>query len=700
MNPRPNAPPPLDPSALGRSLRGVAAPDVTDEARALEAVRGSEQAFRSLLGKIDLAAAIVDLDGRITYLNEYFLSVTGWTADELVGRDFFEVFAPQNQREQRRNFYSTSIRSGAGAAPRVTDFVTRDGSIRQFSLTTTVLHDGQGHPTGIAGIGTDVTAHRAVERERDRLGAAVNQAVEAVLVIDADGAVIYANPAAAREAGLSPEEARGTRPYEHLSPRERRGFLRVLGRVAKARVPWSGEWQRTDYEGISHREEVTISPVYDALGTLTSFVLVAHDITNLREAEAQIRAALKERAEIDAALRKIGPRSTLEDTAQAICDELIHLSGIDYATINAFEGPDDLVAIGSAGSPILAGEYMPRERAVLLRARAEAGPWAEHMLSQHRTDDTGRRLAAAGFLAIAVAPIESAGGPAGLLFVGTKSPEYARHLVNRLPAVVEFATTAKALLGPGLQARRDEVELRSGLEAVIASGAFHPVFQPIVDLDSGEFLGYEALTRFDDGTPPDRVFEAASRTGLGDALESATLTASLREAEHLPIGPWVSLNVSPRFAIGRRLPVILGQRTRPVVLEITEHEAVENYQVLREAVAAMGADIRIAVDDAGSGIANFHHLVEMRPAFIKLDISLIRGVNADLTRQALIVGLRHFSRAIGHTIIAEGVETPAERATLKALDIHYGQGYLLGRPAEVSTWTLPATRARRHLRLA
>lgn len=656
--------------------------------------------FRSLLDKIDLAAAIVGLDGRITYANEYLAHVTGWNREEVIGQDYFETFAPEAQRAQRREVFSASLRSGVGVAPRLTDLITRDGSTRQFSLGTTVLHDGQGRPTGIAGIGTDMTAHRAVERERDRLGAAVDQAVESILVIDPDGAIMYANPAAAREAGLNPEEARGMRPYEHLPERERRAFHRALRRVAKSGVAWTGEWRRTDHEGLTHREEVTISPVHDALGGLSSFVLVAHDITNLREAEAQIRAAVRERAEIEQAMRRIGPRGTLEATAQAICDELIRLPGIDYATMNAFEGPDDLQVVATAGSTMLAGEYVPRDRAAVLRARAFAGPWAEHMLSQHRTDSVGLRLAEAGFLAIAAAPIESDGGPVGILFIGTKSASYANHLVARLPAVVEFATAAKALLGPAMQARRDEVELRSGLQAVIAADAFHPVFQPIIDLESGAAIGFEALTRFDDGTPPDRVFEAARRTGLGNALESATLAAAIQEAEQLPGGTWVSLNVSPGFAVSGRLPLLLGQRTRPVVLEITEHETVDDYRLLREAVAAMGADIRIAVDDAGSGIANFNHLVEMRPAFIKLDISLIRGVNADLTRQALIVGLGHFARTIGHTIIAEGIETRAERATLTSLDIHYGQGYLLGRPAEAAAWRQPAARRRQHLHLA
>lgn len=685
------------PDGRAIAVEGIAR-DVSSQARALEAVQGSEHAFRNLLDRIDLAAAIVGLDGAITYVNEFFLQATGWTCEDLMGRDFFETFVPEDQREQRRAFFGASLRAGAGAAPRMTDFVTRDGTVRQFSLATTVLHDANGQATGIAGIGTDVTAHRAVERERDRLGAAVDQAVESVLVIDADGSIIYANPAAAREAGLSPPEARGLRPYEHLPERERRAFRRALRRVAKAGEAWSGEWQRTDHVGLSHREEVSISPVFDALGAVSSFVVVAHDVTNLREAEAEIRSALRERAEIDAALRRIVPRPTLEGTAQAICDEIVRLTGIDFAAIDAFVGPDALLVIGAAGSPVRPGEYVPPERAAILRERAASGPWAEHW--QHRGDDFGQRLSAAGIRAVAACPIESEGGAAGILFVGTRSPGFAQHLVDRLPAAVEFATTAKALLGPGLQARRDENELRSGLETVIATAAFHPVFQPIVDLDTGEAIGFESLTRFDDGTPPDRVFEAARRTGLGDALESATVEAAIRESEHLPVGTWVSLNVSPRFAVGSLLPLLLRQRTRPMVLEITEHETVDDYAALREAVASMGADIRIAVDDAGSGIANFNHLVEMRPAFIKLDISLIRGVNADLTRQALIVGLGHFARTIGHTIIAEGIETRAERATLTALDIHYGQGYLLGRPAKVATWKQPTERGRRHLRLA
>jgi EAL domain-containing protein (putative c-di-GMP-specific phosphodiesterase class I) len=110
-------------------------------------------------------------------------------------------------------------------------------------------------------------------------------------------------------------------------------------------------------------------------------------------------------------------------------------------------------------------------------------------------------------------------------------------------------------------------------------------------------------------------------------------------------------------------------------------------------IASLGPDVRLAVDDAGAGVANFSHIVSLRPDFVKIDVSLVRGVNHDLTRQALIVGLRHFARATNGWLIAEGVETEEERQTLLGLDLEHGQGYLFGRPASASTWALPTGRA-------
>ena len=119
---------------------------------------------------------------------------------------------------------------------------------------------------------------------------------------------------------------------------------------------------------------------------------------------------------------------------------------------------------------------------------------------------------------------------------------------------------------------------------------------------------------------------------------------------------------------------------------MTEHEVIEDYDVVREAIRALGRDIRLAVDDAGAGVANFGHIIDLRPDFVKLDISLVRRVNANLGRQAMVVGMRHFSRTAGCRLIAEGIETLEEARTLTALGVEFGQGYLFGHPEPVEVW--------------
>jgi EAL domain-containing protein (putative c-di-GMP-specific phosphodiesterase class I) len=90
--------------------------------------------------------------------------------------------------------------------------------------------------------------------------------------------------------------------------------------------------------------------------------------------------------------------------------------------------------------------------------------------------------------------------------------------------------------------------------------------------------------------------------------------------------------------------------------------------------------VDLAVDDAGSGFASMQHIVELAPRYLKLDVSLVRHVDRDLTRQAMAAGLCHFASRIGCEVIAEGIEDADELATLRTLGVPLGQGYLLGRP--------------------
>lgn len=273
---------------------------------------------------------------------------------------------------------------------------------------------------------------------------------------------------------------------------------------------------------------------------------------------------------------------------------------------------------------------------------------------------------------------------------------------SRLHAVARDVTERRLederLRAPEIARARRLAGAIARIEAIIETGAFAPVFQPVVDLATRTAVGYEALTRFADGERPDEMFALASECGLGVKLEAATLRVALDAAQQLPRRAWLSLNVSPKMlADVDRLGAILGLRTRPIVLEVTEHETIEGYGPLRDAVARLGPDVRLAVDDAGAGIANFNHLVELHPAFVKIDIGLVRGVDADPSRRAVVAALIHFAAESGCQAIAEGIETEAELATLEDLGVTLGQGYLLARPAPVDEWSVTKRSATRRL---
>jgi EAL domain-containing protein (putative c-di-GMP-specific phosphodiesterase class I) len=197
--------------------------------------------------------------------------------------------------------------------------------------------------------------------------------------------------------------------------------------------------------------------------------------------------------------------------------------------------------------------------------------------------------------------------------------------------------------------------------------------------------------------PPDITFALAARCGLGLELEEATIRAAVAAAAVLPPNAYLSLNVSHRLIGSGRIRDLLAGQARDIVLEITEHDLIDDYPSLREDLAALGPIVRLAVDDAGAGYASLRHILELAPDFVKLDIGLIRGIDADPARQALIAGMGYFATKRKLRLVAEGVETVAELKSLLGLGVWYGQGYLLGRPQDgggpgpwPTTLTLPA----------
>lgn len=283
----------------------------------------------------------------------------------------------------------------------------------------------------------------------------------------------------------------------------------------------------------------------------------------------------------------------------------------------------------------------------------------------------------AGIHVVASAPLVSQDRVIGIIRLGGLGDE---ELAEHLLAVREFGAVAGALLAPGLDEQAARAAARDAIGRVIAERAFRPLFQPIVQLADGRVVGYEALTRFNDDTRADLRFAEAALAGMGVDLEVATLAAAVRASVALPLGAYVSLNVSPELACDPSgIVAALGGLDRTVVLEVTEHAPVESYAELRSVLATFGDGFRIAVDDAGAGFASLEHIVEIRPDIVKLDISLVRGVDTDPARRAMVGAMAFFARDTGATLLAEGVETAAEARTLLDLGVTLGQGYHFGR---------------------
>lgn len=439
------------------------------------------------------------------------------------------------------------------------------------------------------------------------------------------------------------------------------------------------------------------------LGALTDFATQARSsLDSLRAALDAKDATFAERTAIVASLGRLERRDTIEATAAVIVDELVRLPGIDLAAVLAPRG-DDLVTLALTGPsifPLTTGGTVPRARADHLIARGRLGPWSERWTPDPAFGAYGQALTATGVAGQAYAPWFDDGQLVGIVAIGSCSSSHADHLVADLPAVAEFAVTASLLLTPMLKVERQRAAARDRVGAIIEDRAFHPVFQPVVELATGRTVGFEALTRFDDGRRPDLVFDEAAQVGLGLEFEEATLEASVAAARDLPPGGWLSLNASPHLVVaGCGLTRVLARRDRPVVVEITEHVAIEDYHAMRSAIDRLGLGVRIAVDDAGAGIANFSHLVELGPRLIKVDAGLIRDLDQDLARQAAVVGFVHFAARAGCEVLAEGIETEAERRTAHDLGVTLGQGYLFARPAPAPSFTGEAATLRPMLQL-
>ena len=254
---------------------------------------------------------------------------------------------------------------------------------------------------------------------------------------------------------------------------------------------------------------------------------------------------------------------------------------------------------------------------------------------------------------------------------------------------------------------KERQKIREDIKNIITQEEVRTVFQPIINVQTSEILAYEALTRGPKTSKyefPVVLFSAADAHGYSDELEwlciakaivnfnlnSVFMNKTMRPGRRGSAGVMLFLNVDPKtfietgVIVSRFSELIKKYNLDPanIVLEITERTAIsdfDSFKLIVDELKKMG--FNIAIDDAGAGYSSLQAIAELRPKYLKFDMVLVRDIDKDFIKQELLKTLIDFANKTDSIVIAEGIETRAEYDTVKALGVHYAQGYYFARPA-------------------
>jgi diguanylate cyclase (GGDEF)-like protein len=232
------------------------------------------------------------------------------------------------------------------------------------------------------------------------------------------------------------------------------------------------------------------------------------------------------------------------------------------------------------------------------------------------------------------------------------------------------------------------------LEKVLQQGSLYPVFQPIVNLRDASIHAHEALIRGPRGTylhTPDALLRAASLECLGFEFEYACVEAALRRWGQMEVPGRLFVNMSAAVLVqlvhssgpGDLVKLIgdMGVLSRMLVLEITEHERVDDMDELAAVVSEVrAAGVSLALDDFGDGRSSLRLWSQLKPEVVKIDKYFTRDISRDGDKLKTIQALLQIADIFGTSLVAEGIETAQDLRVLRDVGIAYGQGYFLGHP--------------------
>ncbi len=253
-----------------------------------------ERRFRNTLETIDLAAVTISADGRILFCNDHLLALTGWTRDDVIGKDWFDTFLPEADRAPVRDAFERVLSGEALPAAHEDHIRTQDGHELLMAWNNTLSRGPDGTVNAVTSIGEDITDQRWNEQQLRKLSLAVEQSTNPVLITDRNGIIEYVNRTFTDLTGYAASEVIGKRPSILKSGETSQKEYRKLWETITSGREWRGLFHNRTKGGELYWEYTVITPIKSPEGAITHFLAIKEDVTKIRRLESEVESRKQE----------------------------------------------------------------------------------------------------------------------------------------------------------------------------------------------------------------------------------------------------------------------------------------------------------------------------------------------------------------------------------------------------------------------
>ncbi len=672
-------------------------------AKVRHAHRALQMKYEAAFEQSAVGMALVDLDGRWLEVNDALCRMVGYERDGLLKLGFQDITHPEDLAEDLA-LVERMLRGEISNYFLEKRYIRKDRSLLWIRLSVTLAREASGTPrhfvSVIENINHQKLAEQALAASEARFRTAFDHMPDVVVIYDRELRIQYINPVTANTTGMPPDAFIGKRedeifPKELITPwQPALRTARDFGMVQSVEVDVTLATGRRNLS-------ITCVPIMNAQGEVCEIMGVTHDLTDRRKAEQDaVKAALHDR------LTGLPNRVLLFEYSAHVFDQAArqqHEGGVLFIDLDRFKPINDLHGhlVGDAVLREVARRISSQIRKSDLAFRiggdeflvllpqlansAEAAQIAQRLLQSLAEPILveGIELQLSGSIGISVFPRDGM-DVQSLVNAADSAMYHAKQLGKN-----NWQYFAAELSGR----MHAQISLQDRVRGALRRREFRLVFQPLVDLGTGELKGVEALLRWPaSGVGPDQFIPAAEAVGqiipIGDWVMQEACRTHKRWLEHgLPAIP-IAVNVSALQMRQRDfrlkvLGVLRRQRLPPAALqiELTESTLLEDIDYTIYLLSKLRQDgVRISLDDFGTGYSSLSYLSRLPLDKIKIDKSFTRHLTTDPTSRAVTEAIITLSQRLGLEIVAEGIETQVMLDEVRRLGCGQMQGNLVSTP--------------------